>query len=227
LIIIFNGPPGTGKDEAANFFEKLGFTHLSFKSALIKETVSFFGVDIDWFMNGYQDRAIKERSEKFLDGMSRREALIYVSEEITKPALGNDIFGICVADEIVDGTNYCVSDGGFVEELLPIINRIGSENIVLVQLTRDGCDYSSDSRRYFNGNLVKEYTIEFSTPIPQNHVLGEKFSIKTYRIHNNGTILQFHSVLQDIFNKEIKEQKERNADKTGEGVFSHILGESV
>lgn len=227
MIIIFNGPPGSGKDEAASFFQARGFKHLSFKHVLFRETIAYFGVSKEWFMEGYNDRATKEKPEEFLDGMSRREAMIFVSEEVTKPAFGNDVFGVAVAEEIEDGYDYCVSDGGFVEELAPIINRIGSDNIVLVQLTRDGCDYSSDSRRYFDGNLVHEYTISKNTPIQQNHVLDEKFQIRMYRIHNNGSISQFHDVLQDIYLKETSTKKERDENEKGEGLFSHILGEPV
>jgi len=206
LIVIFNGPPGSGKDEAASYYKKLGYKHLSFKYVLFKETISFFGVDEEWFMNGYNDRSIKERPEDLLEGMSRREAMIYVSEEITKPALGQDIFGISVANEIKDGVDYVISDGGFVEELVPLINRVGTENILLVQLTREGCDYSSDSRRYFNGNLVNQYIISQETKIIKEHILPEEFPIRTYRVHNNGTIEDFHRVIHDIYEKEFNEQ---------------------
>jgi hypothetical protein len=215
LIVIFNGPPGSGKDEAARYFKSHGFKHLSFKYQLFKETISFFGVEEEWFMNGYEDRSIKERPEELLEGMSRREALIYVSEEITKPALGKDIFGVCVAREVEDGKDYCISDGGFVEELVPLINRVGADNIVLVQLTRDGCDYSSDSRRYFNGKLVQEYVIGKSTRIIKEHVLPREFPIRTYRVHNNGSLAEFHNALHDIHDKECNEQTRSEA-----GVFS-------
>lgn len=211
MIIIFNGPPGSGKDEAASYFKNRGFKHLSFKYVLFKETVEYFGVSYEWFMENYDDRSIKERPEKPLRGMSRREALIHVSEEVIKPVEGLDFFGRCVAEEIEDGKDYVVSDGGFIEELTPIINKIGTENIVLVQLTRDGCDYSADSRRYFDGNLIKEYVLNHQTPIKKQHVLPHKFTIKTYRIHNNSTVKDFHGVLQEIY------QLEKAHDGTEEG----------
>jgi hypothetical protein len=212
LIIIFNGPPGSGKDEAAAYFKRHGFKHLSFKYVLFQKTISFFGVDEKWFMNGYNDRSIKEQPEELLEGMSRREAMIYVSEDITKPVLGNDIFGVCVAREIEDGKNYVISDGGFEEELLPLINRVGADNIVLVQLTREGCDYSSDSRRYFNGKLIKEYVVQKSTVVNKNHVLPNEFPIRTYRVHNNGSKAEYHQILHDIYEKENNEQSKTKAE---------------
>lgn len=206
MIILFNGPPGSGKDEAASFFESYGFKHLSFKYQLFKETISFFGVDEKWFMDGYKDRSMKEKREELLDGMSRREAMIYVSEDITKPEFGSDIFGKQVANEIDLSKDYCISDGGFVDELVPVINRVGSDNFVLVQLTRDGCDYSSDSRRYFDGNLYHEYVNSHTTPIQKKYVLSHKFDVKTYRIHNNCELGTFHNVLKDIYEKELYER---------------------
>ena len=212
MIIIFNGPPGSGKDEAATYFKRCGFKHLSFKHVLFKETISFFGVDKDWFMAGYNDRSVKERPEELLEGMSRREAMIYVSEDITKPTFGNDVFGVFVANEVEDGEDYAISDGGFEEELVPLINRVGADNIVLVQLTREGCDYSSDSRRYFNGNLVKEYVIQKTSSININHILPNAFPIRTYRVHNNGSVKESHQILHDIFEKESNEQSKRKTE---------------
>lgn len=212
MIIIFNGPPGSGKDEAASYFKRYGFKHLSFKYVLFKETISFFGVDKEWFMDGYNDRSIKERPEDLLDGMSRREAMIYVSEVITKPAFGQDIFGVHVASEVEDGKNYAISDGGFEDELVPLINRVGADNIVLVQLTREGCDYSSDSRRYFNGKPIKEYVIHSPTNINADHVLPNEFPVRTYRVHNNGSVEEFHQILHDIYEKENNEQSKRKKE---------------
>jgi hypothetical protein len=207
MIILFNGPPGSGKDAAADFFKEKGFKHLSFKYQLFKETISFFAVDEEWFMSGYKDRSRKELPEDLLEGMSRREAMIYVSEEITKPALGQDIFGNLVANEIDPNKDYCISDGGFIDEVAPVINKVGSENFILVQLARDGCDYSSDSRRYLDGNLFHEYINTKATTIEKKYVLPHKFEVKMYRIHNNGNIGAFYEVLKDIYEKEVHETR--------------------
>ena len=205
MIVIFNGPPASGKDEAASLYKEMfGFEALSFKHQLFKETIEFFGVDKKWFMQGYNDREQKEVVEHALGDHSRREAMIHVSENVMKPKKGLDYFGKLVAEEIEDGIPYAVADGGFVEELEPLIERVGRENIVIVQITRDGHDYSSDSRRYFNGNLVKEYTINYPTEIDSAYVLKEEMNIDTYRVHNNGSVRNFHSILTDIYN-ELKE----------------------
>ena len=205
MIVIFNGPPASGKDEAATVFkENFGFGNLSFKYQLFKETISHFEVNERWFMDGYNDRAQKEKKEFALNGMSRREAMIHVSENIIKPKKGLDYFGRSVADEIFEGNNYALADGGFVEELEPIVQKVGKENVVIVQLTREGHDYSTDSRKYFNGNLIKEYTVNMSTNIDKVYVLKEEMDIATYRIHNNGSVHAFHSALENVYN-DLKE----------------------
>jgi len=202
MIVIFNGPPASGKDEAASLFkDNYGFGNLSFKYQLFKETIKHFDVDKRWFMEGYNDRAQKEKAEFALQGMSRREAMIHVSEDIIKPKKGLDYFGKSVAEEIKEGNNYALADGGFVEELEPIIERVGAENIVIVQLTREGCDYSSDSRKYFNGRLVNEWTVGHQTTIDKAYVLKEEMDIKTYRVHNNGSLHNLHDALATIHNE--------------------------
>lgn len=205
MIVIFNGPPGSGKDEGTEYFAKnFGYKHLSFKYQLFKETFKLFEVSKDWFMDGYDNREIKEKPSALLGGLSRREAMIYTSEEHIKPKFGKSFFGDKVADEIVLGEKYAISDGGFVEELEPIINKIGYENIVLVQLVRDGCCYSSDSRRYFNGDPILEVGAGPQTPIDEEYILPQKLPIKTYRIWNNGSLEAFHAILETIKN-EIEE----------------------
>jgi len=206
MIVIFNGPPASGKDEAASLYkEKYGYGNLSFKHQLFKETIAHFGVDKEWFMEGYEDRTKKETKEYALGDRSRREAMIHVSEDIIKPRNGKSFFGWKVSKEIEEDKDYAVADGGFVEELEPLIEKVGAENIVIVQLTREGHDYSSDSRRYFNGNLYKEFTIGEATKIDKAYMLKEELNIKTYRVHNNGSVRAFHNTLEAIHNELVSE----------------------
>lgn len=202
MIILFNGPPASGKDCAADYFKDKGYKHLSFKYQLFKETFKYFDVSEDWFMTDYDNRDVKERASVHLGGFSRREAMIHVSENVIKPKRGLDYFGKMVAEEIDPNKDYVISDGGFSHELFPIINKIGAKNFVLVQLVRDGCDYSTDSRRYFNGNIVREYVISSRTEIDTKYMQDYKFDVRTHRIHNNGTIPDLHNALNAIHKEE-------------------------
>lgn len=209
MIVIFNGPPGSGKDEAAAWFKRRGYSHLSFKHYLFRETIAEFGVDTIWFMDGYNNRDIKETPETELRGMSRREAMIHTSEDVIKPKHGKSYFGHKVADEVNIGSEYVISDGGFIEELEPLIEKIGIENIIIVQLVREGCSYRTDSRRYFNGYVVEEFVNGFKSKFEDEYLLSTELPIETYRIYNNGTISGFHYSLESIY--EIILGKEENA----------------
>lgn len=216
-IIIFNGPPGTGKDAACLLFQSLGYTHLSFKEELFKETFKFFGVSKGWFMKGYENRSIKEKPVPQLkvngQKLSRRDAMIYVSEKYIKPKYGKDYFGVQLSKHITSDGLFCISDGGFQEELSSIINKFGAEIITIIQLTREGCDFSSDSRRYFNGNLIQEFILGKETPIIKSHFLPDQFPIRTYRVHNNDSIESFHRTLQIIHEKGNNDGKINQKEK--------------
>jgi hypothetical protein len=200
MIIIFNGPPAAGKDEATAQFVERGYKHLSFKEVLIEETCKYFGVTREWFMNGYNIRRIKEEPKSALLGKSRRSALIHVSENVIKPKYGKDFFGQRVAEKIEPDVDYAISDGGFSEEIAPILKNVNADEIILVQLMRDGCSYHGDSRRYFNGDVYKEYVIGHSTTLNEADLLPERLPLYTFRIHNNGSLVQFHKTLREIYN---------------------------
>lgn len=202
MIVLFNGPPRSGKDAGADYFKRnYGWKHLSFKYQLYKETCKYFGCDYEWFMERYDDRSVKEVPHVDLGHMSCREAMIYVSEQIVKPKRGLDYFGQLVANEIDLTKNYAISDGGFVDELIPVVEKVGSKNFVLVQLTRDGEDYSSDSRRYFQGSRIEhEYVLGNKyTEIDNKYVLPQVFDVNMYRIHNNGSLQDFNNTLEKIY----------------------------
>lgn len=207
MIFILNGPPGTGKDECCAFLKTLGYEHLSFKEQLIIETCKLFGVSVEWFMADYNNREQKEKKRQELQGMSLRDALIHTSENVIKPKFGADFFGRKLSEKVALEGIYCVSDGGFVDEIMPIINKIGAENIVIIQLTRDGYDFSIDSRKFLNTNLIEEYVLGNSTQINHNEMLDKYLPIRTYRVHNNKTVTDLYSVLKSIHEKESNARK--------------------
>jgi hypothetical protein len=127
---------------------------------------SFSGTPVD----GMCQRVwLKDQPWYKLQGMSQREFLIWISEEVVKPRFGKQHFGQLLKREldksILYGTYVC-SDGGFTEELEPFI--IDPEwTVAIVRLHRTGCTFEGDSRNY----------IEY---------LG--INIPQIDIHNNGDI---------------------------------------
>jgi hypothetical protein len=201
LNYIFNGPPSSGKDDACKFLKKhFNYQHLQFKDQLFIDTANHFEVSLDWFMLDYDDRILKEMPRDELKGLSKREALIHVSENVIKPKYGKDYFGMKTAEKLDISLDYCFSDGGFVEEVYPLINRVGPEKMCIVQIYRNGYTFSSDSRNYINGILVEDLgnqdsSISFQKPEPQ-------LPIRMYRIHNNSSVSDFHENIIKILRKE-------------------------
>lgn len=173
-VIVFNGPPRSGKDTAVSILSRvinnqegnLFAVHAEFKSPLIKMTSDFLGVTVDEFMINYNEKHIngdwcKDIKMYIVNDniMSKREALIHVSENVIKPSFGNDAFGKIAANNIGDDGVYLFSDSGFSGELKPIIDKVGAENVMVVRLHKAGCNYNSDSRGYlqpetFNFNVM-------------------------------------------------------------------------
>jgi hypothetical protein len=199
MIVIFNGPPRSGKDVGAEYFERaFGFSHLTFKEEIFKQACRLFEVEFDWFMSEYDSTEGKEKPSTFLGGLSRREALIYTSENHIKPKYGNAFFGEAVAKNIDHSKNYVISDGGFIEELTPIINKIGYKNISLVQLIRNDCSYEKDSRRYFNGTIVDEFVLNTKSKFEAQYLQSTEVPIDTYRVYNNGSFTDYYNALEKI-----------------------------
>lgn len=175
LIVIFNGPPDSGKDHAAKHFsKKFGAPHFEMKEAL-RRTAHQMTTTI---MEGWPeflcaDREIVEDSAVLLCNSMEynkslkstmkqsiwgdrtwREFLIHISEDIMKPIFGQDVFGRAARKLVRESNSPVVffSDGGFQEE----VEELRKEGTVLVfQLSREGCAWEGDSRGYTNGDFTR------------------------------------------------------------------------
>jgi len=155
-VLILNAPPNSGKDSIADYLvEHHGYIKLSFKSALFEMLYKVFSIDNpEWFMQTHYTRETKGQPCSLLRIgdriMSPREALIFLSESVVKPLWGDAYFGTRAAQHIdVSKDNmYVFPDGGFIEELIPLVDRVGAENITVVKIQRDGCSFQNDSRDY-------------------------------------------------------------------------------
>lgn len=199
MIFFFNGPPGSGKDYCC---QNLPQETLNFKKILIEHTIEYFGVAREWFISEYNNRNVKETPEELLGGISRRDALIHVSENIYKKKYGNTYFGEKVLDQIEDGKDYVFSDCGFIDEIFPIINKIGEENAVIIQLFRDGCDFSKDSRSYIQGKTKGEFILSHKTEYQDEIKSIYPYQCSTYKIHNNASEEELIFTAKKIIKKE-------------------------
>ena len=167
-VVILNAPPNSGKDVvAAYLIDK--YTHLvvhrEFKGKLFELTKCIYSVsDAEW--DEHYTRELKEVGWDKLGGLSPRKALIYVSEHIIKPNFTKEYFGLALTASLDSGINI-ITDGGFKEELLPVVESVGAENVLIIQIKRNGCSFVGDSRNYINADDlgVKTIVIENNTTL--------------------------------------------------------------
>ena len=171
--IILNAPPNAGKDTIAEALcSYTGAMHMEMKDHLYTVTASLFNMPLVKLNGMCTDRDRKDRqtqllilpinkynqlcritgskpvrgvSPKSCHAISPREALIYTSELVVKPAFGSDYFGK-IANDNIQVCGAVFSDGGFDDELPPIL--IGQKDVYIVKFSREGCNWEGDSRSW-------------------------------------------------------------------------------
>lgn len=180
-IILFNGPPSSGKDVASLYlFKKYNVLHCSFKRKLIHLTQILLDITPTEWHYWYQD---KEKPREELNDLSCRQALIKVSEEMVKPVMGKDFWGRSEANWLKRNLHRdqiaVFSDAGFDEEVVPIVKAFGEKNVHIIKIIREGCSYENDSRKYLSENLLPT----------ENY----------YTVENNGTLEEFYQNVNNLY----------------------------
>lgn len=184
-VVIMNGPPSSGKDDAAQFLvNKIksfnnNAVHKEVKENLFRAVKSAYGVPEDVWDELYQ-RENKELPSYYLVNNGRpispRQAMINMSEDVLKPLFGKTVFGKMAANSVVENAINVFSDGGFVEEAICLADRVGEVNTLIIQIERQGYTFEGDSRGYIT--------------LP---------NVKCVRIVNNGTLDEFHANVWKAF----------------------------
>lgn len=187
-IILVNGAPGVGKDTVANYLSNIQprrcvFVHKKF-AAPIKDAIhGTFGK----FHEHEKDKEVY-----WLKNMTPRQLYIAFSEEFLKPIFGDTIFGKLAVRELMDARKFdkelqdrlvvVFSDCGFESEIRPVISYIGSDNVLLLRLHREGHTFDGDSRSYV-----------------------ELDKIDTFDVYNDGTVEELQTKVKGIVEKWLEE----------------------
>lgn len=165
-IFLINGPASSGKDTLANWaVENIpGFKKEKMAAPLKAALKAFYGLSDEEFEKIDNDPILKnQKLDRFL-GYSWREVLISFSEDWVKPKHGKPTFGKLLGNrieshlenqlkfDIMDPIehNFMVSDCGFYDEVVPLVDKFGKSQVELIRLVRDGFDYTGDSRSYID-----------------------------------------------------------------------------
>lgn len=154
--------------------------HREFKDELFKVAANALNISVEKFLEGYnqtvkdyfkdnahytmleecisEDSWLKDVPIYSVNGKlySKREWLIHTSENVIKPSFGKDALGKMFVNSLPEEGIVAVSDGGFPEEIQPVIDHVGAENITIVRIHRDGCDFSNDSRSYLTQDMFDD-----------------------------------------------------------------------
>lgn len=201
-IIIFNGPPGSGKDFACTYLKERypNVIHVSFKEKLIDITCRIYCISREEWDERYSATThppffrMKDACWHRLGGLSQREALIHVSENVIKPMFGKAVFGELLCDTIEDlkqqiqDSVFVCSDGGFPEEVGPISflflqYNVNITGVTVARIARDECSFVGDSRNY----------------LPDN-----PFCYNVIDIHNDGTS-NFVKAIDELYKRTVGE----------------------
>lgn len=156
-VILLNSPPDSGKDLAATHIKELtGAKHCEFKSTLFSVAKGITGLSHEDFFTIYNDRDKKEQPQPEFFGMSPREMLIWISEDVCKPKFGKLFFGKAAANQVDIEKGSVFSDSGFPDEVFPIADKYGAENIYVVRFNRHGSGFGNDSRNYLQSEDCPE-----------------------------------------------------------------------
>lgn len=178
-LLLINGPRECGKSKAVTCIsERFPVTSRRCKDKLFKLVPEYFCISESTFWDIYEDRLLKEvplpeftvtqnAYRKLQDvlpdlpgcdapmvELSVRQAMIFVSEVVCKPNMGRQYFGQHRANQIQSG-EWAIDDScGFVDELPPVIHKLGQDNILLVRVTGRGDFDGSDSRQFIPDGII-------------------------------------------------------------------------
>lgn len=173
-ILILNGPPNVGKDTLADDLVEMDiedWSVLQFKEILWVETADYYNVDKKKFIFWATDRYIKETPIPDLAGLTPRQALIHVSENIMKPRYGKDYYGKKLLERIKfikennGDMNFVIPDGGFEEEVQVLMDAY-PENVWIIHMKAKDCSFKNDSRNYIKGWPDNTFELEINRGYP-------------------------------------------------------------
>jgi hypothetical protein len=165
-VIILNGPPYSGKDTGANAIAQYVLKHAPWITLRQEKMVEHLKRGVHSLFNvthtpEYIDKMqLKDTPYAELLGKTPREAYISASEDWLKPVFGSDVLGrmmLMLMKKAHNVSLHIFSDGGFVDEWVPIIDFVGARNVLLIHLSATDKSFAGDSRGYIGDDLLVRY----------------------------------------------------------------------
>jgi hypothetical protein len=142
-IIFLNGPPGCGKDTVGEILAKEGAAvPIKFAAPLRIAAAALYGID---------ESAIESmKAQKIAAGLTLRDFMIHLSEDVAKVWFGDECFGAIAAEKVcqIGAPAIAVTDAGFELEVSRCIADLPDYAPEIWHITRAGCSFAGDSRNY-------------------------------------------------------------------------------
>lgn len=167
LVIMFNGPPRSGKDSACEIImEHFPEVHYAyFKEVLYRESAKILGLDFNFWASICQNGDLKDKTMLTMSAgetgavMTPRDILIYLAEKVLKPKYGQDFIARGTAETISkliqfqreqsnEAAVIVVPDLGFDYEIDTVRKMIPDAHVISVAVHRPGFTFEGDSRSY-------------------------------------------------------------------------------
>lgn len=157
-VVCFNGPPGAGKDLAAEMLVQ----HLDDKTNIpVRQeslsfplrTIAYAMTEYSGMRSGFDYDTFKQTLFPQFGGRTGRELMIDVSESFLKPRYSRQIMVEMLIERnrfIENNGLLLIRDSGFQHEASALFAEYGTRNVYVVRMNREGCDFSNDSREWVN-----------------------------------------------------------------------------
>jgi hypothetical protein len=152
-FMILNGPPRCGKDTAAEAVEQYFgcdiAKHVKLSTPLKAIVSSIFGFPIE---------ELEKEKDSILPNqkLSYRDAQIHTFSQLV-PVFGEDWLGKWLVNTLDDYEQeyFVLSDGGRSADIRPLLRIVSPEDILIVQIMREGCSFMGDIRSYITAQNVR------------------------------------------------------------------------
>lgn len=156
-ILFLNGPPGCGKDTAADWLVARGWQHLKFAAPLKHACCVLLNTTL---------KELERTKDIVIPGSGKRirDVLISVSEDAVKPVMGQGHFGALAGAAIearMSGRasdSFVFSDSGFLPEIEGCLNYLNDKGhpfeFDIFRISRPGYSFHGDSRSYLQEGIT-------------------------------------------------------------------------
>lgn len=152
-IIILNGPPRCGKDTAAEAIEEYFGSDIC-KHLKLSEPLKLIASSI----LGYPREVLEANKDTVLSGnkISYRDAQIHTFLQLV-PVYGEGWLGKWFVNSLeqYEQEYFVLSDGGRSEDIRPFLQFLRPEDLLIIQIMREGCAFRGDIRSYITAYNVR------------------------------------------------------------------------